>query len=73
MLPEWDVEAHVRDGSVAQAIVRMAAEWDAELTAVGALGRSGLAQYLLGSVLAAVVSRAQCTVEIVRKRHIDAA
>lgn len=66
VLPEWQVEAHVRDGSAARVIVRMAAEWGADLIAVGALGRSALAQYLLGSAAFKVANEAATSVRVCR-------
>jgi nucleotide-binding universal stress UspA family protein len=43
-----------------------AERWDADCIFVGARGLSGLKRLLLGSVSMAVVTRAQCSVEVVR-------
>jgi nucleotide-binding universal stress UspA family protein len=45
-----------------------AERWDADCVFVGARGLSRLKRLLLGSVSMAVVTRAQCSVEVVRAK-----
>ena len=52
--------------SVADAIASCAEEWKVDLVVVGTRGLSGLRKLLVGSVSAALVSRAPCSVLVVR-------
>jgi len=52
--------------SVVDAIADYAEEWKVELVVVGTRGLTGLKKILLGSVSAALVSRAPCSVLVVR-------
>jgi nucleotide-binding universal stress UspA family protein len=52
--------------SVVDAIADYAEEWKVELIVVGTRGLSGLKKMLLGSVSAALISRAPCSVLVVR-------
>ena len=47
-------------------LVEQAERWKADCIFVGAKGHSGLERFLLGSVSAAVATRAHCSVEVVR-------
>jgi nucleotide-binding universal stress UspA family protein len=51
-----------------QVIVEEAQRFDADLVMVGSRGTSGWKRALLGSVSAAVVQHAPCSVEVVRKK-----
>jgi nucleotide-binding universal stress UspA family protein len=62
-------ECFVGDGYAADAIARLAEELPAELVVVGTRGRTGLARFALGSVAEGVVSRAPCSVLVVRLRE----
>jgi nucleotide-binding universal stress UspA family protein len=53
-------------GSPAEAIVRRAAAWNADLIVVGSHGRRGILRALLGSVAEKVVRLAQCAVLVSR-------
>jgi nucleotide-binding universal stress UspA family protein len=57
----------VRIGDVANTIIGQAAEWDADLIAVGSHGQRNIHDFLLGSVSESVARRAGCSVVIVRK------
>jgi nucleotide-binding universal stress UspA family protein len=59
-------ECLVGDGNAASDILRAAQDIPAELVVVGTRGRTGLARLALGSVAEAVVSRAHCSVLVVR-------
>jgi nucleotide-binding universal stress UspA family protein len=52
--------------SVVDAIADYAEEWKVELVVVGTRGLSGLKKILLGSVSAALLTRAPCSVLVVR-------
>jgi nucleotide-binding universal stress UspA family protein len=55
------VEAETRTG-----ILDVAAEWRADLIALGSHGRKGVKRFLLGSVAESVARNARCSVLIVR-------
>lgn len=59
-------EPRVVDGAAAAALVDVAKAEGAELVIVAALGRSGIARLLLGSVAEAVSREAPCSVLVVR-------
>ena len=61
----------VRIGDVANTILDQAAEWDADLIAVGSHGQRSIHDFLLGSVAESVARRAGCSVAIVRKAAKD--
>jgi nucleotide-binding universal stress UspA family protein len=66
---ELIVSSKVEQGDPKQLIVANAEEWGAECIFIGASqGYRALEQLLLGSVATAVVSRAHCSVEVVRDR-----
>jgi nucleotide-binding universal stress UspA family protein len=67
--PGLSVETLVREGDARSAILDEAESWDADLIVVGSHGRTGLKRLVLGSVAAAVVAHAHCSVEVVRRRH----
>jgi len=56
----------LRDGRPAQVLLREAEEWSASCVFLGARGLRRMERSLLGSISAAVASRASCSVEIVR-------
>lgn len=56
----------VRIGDVAKTILDNAAEWRADLIAVGSHGQRSIHDFLLGSVAESVARRARCSVIIVR-------
>lgn len=61
------VSSLVKEGDPKQLLVEAAEEWNADCIFVGSTGSSSRFQrFLLGSVSAAVVARAHCSVEVVR-------
>ncbi|HKZ78990.1 MAG TPA: universal stress protein [Pyrinomonadaceae bacterium] len=65
---ELVVSSKIEEGDPKQLIVANAEEWGAECIFIGASCRRQFEQFLLGSVATAVVSRAHCSVEVVRDR-----
>ncbi len=59
--------AVVGDGEPKQVLLREAEQFAADCVFVGAQGHSALDRFLLGSVSAAVATRASCSVEVVRQ------
>jgi nucleotide-binding universal stress UspA family protein len=57
------------EGSVADTLVRIAAERDAPAIAVGARGRGAVGELLLGSTSQGVIRRAKCPVVVVRRHQ----
>jgi nucleotide-binding universal stress UspA family protein len=66
--PGLSVEATTRKGDPRTEIVDAADEWQADLIVVGSHGRTGLTRLMLGSIAAAVVAHAHCSVEVIRRR-----
>lgn len=64
--PHNPVDGKVVEGNIRDSIVRQAKEWNADFVVMGSHGRRGFQKFLLGSVAEAVVSRAPCSVEIIR-------
>ena len=65
---ELIVSSKIEEGDPKTLIIANAEEWGAECVFIGACcARSSFEKFLLGSVATAVVSRAHCSVEIVRK------
>lgn len=62
-------ETAVREGDPRSEIVGEATEWGADLIVVGSHGHTGVKRWLLGSVAAAVVNHAPCSVEVIRTSH----
>jgi nucleotide-binding universal stress UspA family protein len=56
----------VKEKNPKQLLLSEAEDWDADCIFVGARGLSGFERFWLGSVSTAVVSRAHCSVEVVR-------
>jgi len=59
-------KSDVRIGDIANTILDQAAEWLADLIAVGSHGQRSIHNFLLGSVAESVARRAGCSVAIVR-------
>ena len=53
---------------VIESIVGVAEEWDADLIVLGWHGRTAMKRFLFGSMPAAVIHAAPCSVELVRFR-----
>jgi nucleotide-binding universal stress UspA family protein len=67
------VIAHVRRGTPAVEIARLAAELDADLVVVGSHGRGGIQRLFLGSVAEHVARLARCPVWVIRPKNHYAA
>ncbi len=63
------VQEEVLEGHPKEVIVDTAKSWNADLIIVGSHGRSGISQFLLGSVSMSVLSVAPCSVMIVKLPH----
>jgi nucleotide-binding universal stress UspA family protein len=62
------VLSEVLPGRAREVILDEAEKWGADLIMLGSRGLGGVARLLLGSVSSAVLSHANCSVEIVRQR-----
>lgn len=65
------VSSAVIEGPPREVIVDEAERWGADLIVMGSRGLGVFGRLLLGSVSSAVVHHAKCSVEIVRKPHIE--
>jgi nucleotide-binding universal stress UspA family protein len=74
MLESWSAQANKSGvnteftqnaGSPGRMICKLAIDWNADLIIVGRRGRSGLAEFFLGSVSNYVLHHAPCSVQIV--------
>jgi universal stress protein A len=70
--PQVPFEHRLVTGDPAAAIVRLAAEENADMIVMGTHGRTGLKRLLMGSVAEAVVRRATCPV-LTYKSHAETA
>jgi nucleotide-binding universal stress UspA family protein len=66
------VEEQVKEGFPCEGILETANQWDADLIIMGSHGRHGLEKLILGSVAEAVLSKAPCSVEVVKTKHTSA-
>lgn len=64
------ISAEVIAGSPARQIVARAREWGADLIVLGTNERRGLSRLLFGSTSAAVAKRADCSVRVIRAKHV---
>jgi nucleotide-binding universal stress UspA family protein len=64
----FKAESAVLKDVVIESIVGAAEEWDADLIVLGWNGRTAVKRFLFGSVAAAVIHAASCSVELVRFR-----
>ena len=60
------VTSLIKEGDPKRILTDEAKQWGADCIFVGARGLRGIGRFLLGSVSAAVVARAHCSVEVVR-------
>jgi nucleotide-binding universal stress UspA family protein len=68
-LSSLEVSTEIIEGNPKHELVRAAEEWRADCIFVGSAGSSNTRRrFVLGSVAAAVASRAHCSVEVVRKK-----
>jgi nucleotide-binding universal stress UspA family protein len=68
LFPKWKVEPFTCADSPAWGVLNKAAEWKADLVALGSHGRSTLERLFLGSVSQKVAAEAVCSVRIARPR-----
>lgn len=67
--PEAAVKEEFVEGFPADEIIKMAKTEQVNLIVIGSHGRSGFKRMILGSVSLAVVSRASCSVTVIRLPH----
>ncbi len=67
--PDLTVTTRVVEGNPKDAILEEAREWRADLIVVGSHGYGRLKRMVLGSVAAAVVANAPCSVHVARTKH----
>ena len=67
--PGINVSTKILEGVPRELIVEEAREWDADLIVVGSHGYGRVKRLVLGSVAAAVVASAPCSVQVVRAKH----
>jgi nucleotide-binding universal stress UspA family protein len=60
----------IRQGAIAEAILQVAAECQAEVIVMSTHGRSGIRRWLLGSVADRVVTHADVPVMLIRPRNM---
>lgn len=65
-VPGSIVHFEIRHGQAQEEIITAAAQWSADKIVLGAHGKDICPRFMLGSVSRSVVSRAQCSVEIIR-------
>lgn len=68
-LPKVEVVSSLKSGNAAEEIIDTAKKWDADLIVMGSHGRSGLSRFFMGSVAESVLSRASCSVEVIRRHQ----
>jgi nucleotide-binding universal stress UspA family protein len=61
-----EVETHIFEGEPKKVLLKQVAKWNADCLFVGAHGLQHGRHLFLGSLAAAVATRAACSVEIVR-------
>lgn len=64
--PKWKVRAESLYGVAAQEVIKRAEEWKPDLIVVGALGRSAVGRFVLGSVSQKILRHGCCPVRIGR-------
>ncbi len=64
--PGWEARAEGLAGKPSWELIKKADEWNPDLVVVGSRGRSALGRFILGSVSTALVTKAHCSVEVVR-------
>ena len=60
------VHSLVNDGDPKTLLVEEATNWGADTLFVGAKGHNLIERFLIGSVSTSIISRAECSVEVVR-------
>lgn len=65
--PSWLVRSAILSGDPAEALIKKAEKWHADLIVVGSQGRTAIGRLILGSVSLKVATEAWCTVRIGRR------
>jgi nucleotide-binding universal stress UspA family protein len=68
--PNVSVTTNIIEGIPKDAIVEEARRWGADLIVLGSHGYGRVRRVVLGSVAAAVLANAPCSVEVVRAKHL---
>ena len=68
---KMEISKSVIEGNPANAIVDTAGKWKADFVIVGSHGAGRIGRFLLGSTAHAVVRKAPCSVEIIRRSAMD--
>lgn len=68
--PNASVTTNIIEGTPKDAIVEEARRWGADLIVLGSRGYGRVRRVMLGSVAAAVVANAPCSVQVVRAKHL---
>lgn len=68
-LPDRSITGQMKNGQIVDEIIDTAKQWKADMIVMGSHGRSGIAKFFMGSIAEAVLSRAPCSVEIIRRVH----
>lgn len=68
--PNISVTTKIIEGIPKDAIVEEARDWGADLIVLGSRGYGRVRRVVLGSVAAAVVANAPCSVQVVRAKHL---
>jgi nucleotide-binding universal stress UspA family protein len=69
-VPGVSVTTNIIEGIPQDAIVDEALSWGADLIVLGSHGYGRVRRVVLGSVAAAVVAKAPCSVQVVRAKHL---
>lgn len=69
--PDFQVETEIMTGDAGAAIIKKAAEWQADLIIVGSQNRSAIKRLFLGSVARIVVAEAGCSVRVARPGEVE--
>ena len=72
ILPGWRVSSQTAVGNVANELLKIAADRQPDLIAVGSHGRTALGRFFLGSVSKEIAERASCSVRVVRQTSAEA-
>src|SRR5271168_477624 len=69
-MPKFEIVGELTEGVAAAAIVEIAEQWGADLVVIGSHGDTGVRRLQIGSVAAAVVNNAPCSIEIVKVKNM---
>jgi nucleotide-binding universal stress UspA family protein len=68
--PAITITTNIVEGSPKEVIIQEATDWGADLIVMGSHGYGRVRRMVLGSVAAAVVAKAPCSVQVVRAKHL---